>query len=112
MPSRPPGPVQLGSLGQRGADQQAAVRSAGDGELRGRGGAGVDEGLRGGVEVVEDVLLAVAVPGAVPGLAFLAAAAQRRQGVDAAGADPGQRGRAVGGVGVDAEAAVAGEQEG
>ena len=99
--------VQLGSLRQRRADEQSAVRAAGDRELLGRRPAVRDQLLGRGVEVVEDVLLVAEHPVAVPVLALLAAAAQVGDGVDAAGLDPGQDRRGVRRGQRDAEAAVA-----
>ena len=62
---------------------------------------------RRGDEVVEHVLLVLAHPGLVPVLAVLAAAAQVRHRVDAAGSSHGKRAAANDGVIVDVEAAVA-----
>ena len=71
-PSDVPEPVVC----QRRTYQQPAVGAAEDGQLVRRRGAGVDESERGGVEVVEDVLLAPAMTRPVPRVALLAAAAQ------------------------------------
>ena len=103
---------ELRPLGQCGADEQAAVRSAVDGELPGRGPALGDEPLGGSVEVVEDVLLAAEHAGAMPVLTLLAAAAEVRHRPDPAGLDPGQDHRGVAGGEWDAEAAVPVEDRG
>ena len=70
------GAEEVGALGHAGADEQAAVAAAADGEL----GALVylfgDQPLGGGDEVVEDVLLVQLGAGLVPVLAVLAAAAE------------------------------------
>ena len=69
-----------------------------------------DEPLGRGDEVVEDVLLLLEHPGLVPGVAVLAAAAQVRQGVDAARLEPGEEGGAEARRLADVEAAVAVEE--
>src|SRR5690606_37728203 len=106
------GPVEVGALGERGADEQAAVGAAHDREPVGGGVTCVDQRGGSGVQVVEDVLLVGAVAGEVPLLALLAAAAQGDQRERAAGLDPGERRRGVGGLAADAEAAVAGDERG
>ena len=82
---------QVGTLGHRGTHEQPAIRAAPDHHSLGRGDLRRDEPLGRGDEVVEDVLLVAQHAGLVPGLAQLAAAAQRRQGEDAAVLDEDQR---------------------
>src|SRR5690606_987541 len=59
---------------------------------------------------VEDALLVLAPPAAVPGLTVLASAAQRRKRVDAAHLQPDRGGRAETGRAREVEAAVPREQ--
>lgn len=68
------GPVEIGPLSHRGADQRAAVGSALDAELFLAVPSGIDQMLRRCVEIIEDVLLTGAVAGLMLGAAFLAAA--------------------------------------
>src|SRR5688500_15209142 len=75
---------QIRPLDHRGADQQPAVASPFDRDLRGAGVSLADKELGGRDEVVEHVLLLVEHPGAMPFLAVLAAAAQVREREDAA----------------------------
>ena len=104
------GAIEFGPLGERRADQQAAVAGAADAE-RGRAGVTLgDQPLRGGDEVVEDALLVGEHPGPVPRLAELAAAAQDGQRIDAAGLDPRRRERAERRPLAGVEAAVTEEQ--
>src|SRR5664280_1998082 len=84
------GGEQLRSLGQRGADQQAAVAAAGEAQLGWCSPALCDQPLGRAGEVGEHVALVLPHPGAVPLLALLRAAAQVGDRVDAAGLDPGQ----------------------
>src|SRR6185295_16990948 len=106
------GGEEVRPLDDHGADEQAAVRGALDRQpLRPRV-ALPDEPLGGGDEVVEDVLLALQHAGAVPVLAVLAAAAQVRQGIDAARFEPGEKEGAEERRHGDPEAAVAVEQGG
>ena len=101
------GPEQVRALGQAGADQQAAVGAAADGEFgRGRVAIG-DQPFGGGDEVVEDVLLVVLLARLVPRLAVLAAAAQVGDGQDAARLQPDDLAGAERGRQGDVEAAVA-----
>ena len=68
--------VQLGMLGDGGADQQAAVGSSADAQLSRGGPPVVDQPAGCGVKIVEDVLFVVQHPGSVPALTFLGAASQ------------------------------------
>ena len=81
--------VEFGPLRHRCADQEAAVAAASNGQLLRAGPAGRDEVFGGGVEVVEDVLLAVEHAGLMPCLAILTAAAQVGDRVDATELEPG-----------------------
>ncbi len=93
------GAEEVGPLGHRRADEQAAVGAAADGQLaRACVQPSADEPLGRGVEVVEDVLLVAEHAVAVPLLALLAAAAQVGDRVDAAGLDPGEDGGREAGV--------------
>jgi hypothetical protein len=65
---------QIGTLRQRGADQQTAVASACNRELRRLRIAIRDEPIPGGDEIIEDVLLSLPPPCLVPFLAEFAAA--------------------------------------
>ena len=81
---------QLGSLGHRRADQQAAVAAAPDSQpVRGCVTV-VDQPLGRGQEIVEDVLLVRLHPGLVPAASVLAAPAQIRHGVQSAALHPDQ----------------------
>ena len=107
------GPAEVRALGERRADEQPAVRAAADGQAVAGRAPGSDEVVGGGVEVVEDVLLVLAAPGLVPGLALLVAAPQPGDGEEAARAP--HHAAIVGdqaGVYGDGEAAVAGEDAG
>ncbi len=106
------GAEQLRPLGQRGADEQAAVRAPGDRQPLGRRDPVRDQPGRRRDEVVEHVLLVAEHAGAVPALAVLAAAAQDRQRVGPAALEERDRRGRPGGQHADVEAAVAGEQGG
>ncbi len=99
--------VPLRAAGQRRPDQQAAVAAAADAELLVRRPAAGHERVGRRLEVFEHVVLVLAHPVAVPGLALLGAAAQPRDGVDAARLDPREDRGGVAGSHRDAEAAVA-----
>ena len=103
---------EVGTLEFAGADEQSAVAAAGDGEFGGRGVLVGDEPFGEGDEVVEDILLASAGAGIVPGFAVFAAAAEAGLRVDAAHLHPHDvGGRELGHEG-DVEAAVGVEQRG
>ena len=72
---------QAGALREHRAHQQSAVAAALDGEAIARRVAALDQPLRRGQEVVEDVLLLLQHARLVPGLAVLAAAAEVGQRV-------------------------------
>ena len=82
------GAEQVRPLRHGGADEQTAVAAALDGELVRPRVLVVDEPLRRGDEIVEDVLLAQLGAGLVPLLAVLAAAAQIGLRVHAAQLQP------------------------
>ena len=82
---------QVGPLGDRRADQQAAVAAAVQRELPVRRDALGDQVVGDRGEVVEDVLLALEPARVVPGGAVLAAAAQVRDRQHAAGREPARR---------------------
>jgi hypothetical protein len=84
----PHGAAQVGALRHRHTDEQPAVGAAEHGEAVTRGEVAGDEPVGGGVEVVEDVLLALAAPGVVPLVALLEAAAQPGDRVHPAGCAP------------------------
>ena len=102
---------QVGTLGHGRADQQAAVRAAGDGDLVGRGVFLPDEVFGRGDEVVEDVLFIEKHPGFVPGFAVLAAAPEVGKGINAAVLEQDDPGRAEAGKLAYVESAVAGQQD-
>src|SRR6185437_14797459 len=104
--------VPLWMLRKSGPDEKATVRAAMDRKLVRRRPALVNEVLRGRVEVVEDVLLVAERAGSMPQLAFLAAAAQVGDRVDAPGFHPTQRRDGVFGRQADVKAAVAVEERG
>src|SRR5699024_10681724 len=79
-------------LGQLGAHQQAAVAATHDAEVLAVGPAGLFQRFGGGVEVVENVLLAGLHAAAVPGFAVFVAAADVGVGEHATTFQPGQVG--------------------
>ncbi|HZL20961.1 MAG TPA: hypothetical protein VFG23_24720 [Polyangia bacterium] len=101
---------QVGPLGERRADQQAAVRAARDCQPLGAGHPLLDQPARGRDEIVEDVLLVGQHARPMPGLAVLAATAQDRQRKSAAALEEGDRRRSPAGQHVDVETAVPGQQ--
>ena len=103
---------QVGALGHGGADQQAAVGAAGDGQAVVAGVALTDEVFARGDEVVKDVLLLQQHAGLVPVLAELATAAQVGHGVDAALLEQDDVGRGEARGQRDVEAAVSVEHGG
>ena len=78
--SAPHRPAQVGALGERGADEQATVGAAMDGEALAARQALGDEVVGGRLEVVEHVLLVGTVAGEVPLLTVLPTAAQAGDG--------------------------------
>src|SRR3989442_940448 len=85
-------PEQLGTLRDRRADEQPAVRPTADREPHGRGVALLDQVLRRRDEVVEHVLLLLVHARLVPLLAVLAAAPQGGHRVYAPPLEPRERG--------------------
>ena len=82
--------AEVRPLRDRGADEQAAVGPAPDGQLTACRPAVRDEFLGRGMEIIEHVLLPLAHAGPVPFLAFLAAATQPGDHVNPAGLNPGE----------------------
>ena len=82
------GAEQVRTLRDHRAHQQAAIRSALDGEVIFVGDLVGDQEFGGGDEVVENILLFVQHAGAMPVFAELGAAAQVGHGVDAAMLQP------------------------
>ena len=81
-------PEELRVLREHRAHEEPAVAAALDGEPPGARVPGRHQVLGAGDEVVEHVLLLRRLPGVVPGLAELAAAAQVGVGEDAAVVEP------------------------
>ena len=104
--------IEVRTLHLAGADQQAAVRTAADGQLVRRGVFFGHEILGRRDEVVEDVLLVFEHAGLVPRLAVLRTAAQVGLAIDAALLDEEDRRRGEPGGEVDLETAVGIEQAG
>ena len=105
-------PEELGLLVQHRADEQPAVRAAGDGEAGRLGDRVVDQELGGGDEVVEDVLLVLQHSRPVPALAVLAAAPQVDLYVDPAAFEEHEIRRIEARGQADVEPAIAVEQGG
>ena len=105
------GAEQVGTLRHRGADQQAAVAAAGDGELlRRRCSPRATRYSAAAMKSSNTFCLSLEHAGAVPRLAVLAAAAQVGQRVDAAALQPATTRAHEGRRHRDVEPAVAGEE--
>src|SRR5205823_3607253 len=86
---------EIGALGHRAPDEDAAGAAAKDAEARARGVLLLDEILRAGDEVLPGVRLRRLVARLVPIVAVDATAAHIRHGVHAAALKPGEAGRVV-----------------
>src|SRR6185436_256257 len=103
---------QVGALGHRASDQDAARAAALAGEPRRAGVALGDQVLGAGDEILPGVGLGLLLPGAVPLFAVFAATPHVRHRVDAAALEPRDRGGNELDVAAQAVCAVAGEQRG
>lgn len=97
---------EAGALGEAGTDEEAAIGSSGDGELRGGGVFFGNEVFGAGDEVIEDVLLFQFHSGLVPVLTVFATSAKVGDYVDAAHVEPGDGGGGVAGKDGDIEPTV------
>ena len=98
---------EVGALGERAADGDAAGAGAASGEFGGRGVAFVDEVLGAGDEVADGVLLGEFLAGEMPVLSVFAATADVGVGDDDALFEQGEAGGVEVGVEADAVGTVA-----